>query len=94
MRKSGVINPYQYDPCVDCGEPARRYPGSRGRCRPCDDKRRAYKHGTESGYKAGCKCEPCRVAASQGRARRRAAMSDEARAAVRQRDRDRKRRVA
>lgn len=94
VRKSGVVNPYQYDPCVDCGGPARRYKGGHGRCRSCEDARRAYLHGSESGYTAGCRCEPCRAAHTEARARRRAAMSDEQRAAVRERDRARKRRRA
>jgi len=41
-------------------------------CRNCwEEKRPRWRHGTESGYNAGCKCSECRKAANAARNRRR-----------------------
>lgn len=71
MKKDGVANPYQYDPCIDCGKPARRYEGSKGRCRDCNDIHRAAQHGTESRYMKGCRCPRCMRASAAARRHRR-----------------------
>jgi len=71
MKKDGVTNPYQYDPCIDCGKPARRYLGGKGRCRDCNDIHRAAAHGTDSKYMSGCKCRRCKKAHADARRLRR-----------------------
>lgn len=70
MKKEGVKGPYQYRPCIDCGQPARHTQRSKGRCRACDNAHREAPHGTETRYKR-CRCALCRTAANAARKRRR-----------------------
>lgn len=59
--------------CVDCGEPKSPFGV---RCRPCCDKARARKCGTDSRYRNGCRCDDCKrahAAYQREWARRRAA---------------------
>lgn len=79
MKKPGVKNPYQYQECVACGQPARRYAGSRGRCRDCYVAETIIEHGTENSAKR-CHCDECRAAAVAARRRRRQANIEAARA--------------
>lgn len=74
-------------PCASgCG--ALVYP-NRTHCRPCKAALRTFPlekiHGTELGYKRGCRCEPCRVASASARRMRRAANPD-----VRQRENEKR----
>lgn len=60
-------------PCKDCGEPTWGRYSVTGLCRKCVGirKRKPIKHGTETGYNNGCRCEECTCAASDARRKRR-----------------------
>lgn len=46
--------------------------GRSGYCLSClGERRRVVRHGTENEYRQGCRCEPCRLAASEAKRRRR-----------------------
>ena len=66
----------QQRPCERCGEPC--WSGTKGKqyrsglCRQCSYlARRTAVHGTESRYRAGCRCSSCREASSAARRHRR-----------------------
>lgn len=76
------------DRCA-CGAPKDSRASS---CRACWLGRpREIPHATETGYKSGCRCLPCRAAAASARTGRRHRLSPAALAELRIRDRDRKR---
>jgi hypothetical protein len=81
--------------CTNCDAPIWRAKDRSGLCQKCVglSRRKPLEelHGTELGYKNGCKCARCRKAAADGRRRRRLAMSPEEQERVRQRDRERRR---
>lgn len=63
-------------PCRQCGEPC--WAGTKGAtvrsglCRKCANiAKQTAEHGTESRYKRGCRCRPCRDAAALARRQRR-----------------------
>lgn len=79
VQKPGVVNRWQYHECVVCGEPARRYKGSKGRCEACYRTEVTKDHGTENTAKR-CHCAECRAAAAAARRRRRQANIEATRA--------------
>lgn len=67
-----------FSPCPNCGaRTMNRYRGAQALCRACRNEQvrgpngENLVHGTERGYKRGCRCESCKLAGARARRERR-----------------------
>jgi hypothetical protein len=69
-------------PCVECGRPRWSRANGTGLCEECwiEQARRPITHGTQSGYKKGCRCDECRAVSNAARSRHRLANIEASRA--------------